>query len=123
MIKELCIKKPGRKKKQPTTIQVVGQLVELMTKKTRLTKYANHGNPIVTTYIKNIHVPNTLVDKGVAINIITVTTMEGLQLENLKPTPILLELANKSKVKPIGALDDVIVPLASWEFPVDFMVI
>jgi hypothetical protein len=53
----------------------------------------------------------------------TVTTMEGLQLGNLRPTPITLELANRSKVKPIGVLDDVIVTLASWEFTVDFMVI
>ena len=53
----------------------------------------------------------------------TVTTMEGLQLGNLKPTPITLELANRFKVKPIGVLDDVIVTLASWEFPVELMVI
>ena len=29
-IKELCLKKPGRKKKQPTKVQVVGQLAELI---------------------------------------------------------------------------------------------
>ena len=52
-----------------------------------------------------------------------VTTMKGLQLENLKPTPVLLELDDRSKVKPIGVLDDVIVTLASWEFLIDFMVI
>ena len=53
----------------------------------------------------------------------TFTTMEGLQLGNVRPTPITLELAHRSKVKPIGVLDDVIVTLASWEFPIDFMVI
>ena len=53
----------------------------------------------------------------------TITTMEGLQLGNLSPTPISLELADRSKVKPIGVLEDVIVTLASWEFPMDFMVI
>ena len=52
-----------------------------------------------------------------------VTTMEELQLGNLRPTPISLELADRSRVKPVGVLDDVIVTLASWEFPVDFMVI
>ena len=62
MIKELCIKKPGRKKKKPTTIQIVSQLAELMTGKSRLTKYANPIDPIVTTYIKNIPISNTLVD-------------------------------------------------------------
>ena len=119
-IKKLCLKKPGRKKKQPTKIQVVGQLVELISNRPRLTKY---GNPILTAYIKKISVPNTLVDQGDSINIMTVTTMEGLQLGNLRPTPITLELVDRYKVKPIGVLDDVIVTLASWEFPMDFMVI
>ena len=40
MIKELCLKKPRRNKKQPTKIQVVGQLVELISNRTRLKKYA-----------------------------------------------------------------------------------
>ena len=122
-IKELSLKKPGQKRKQPTKVQVVGQLAELISNKPRLTKYENPGNPIVTSYIKQIPVPNTLVDQGASINIMTVTTMEGLQLGNLRPTPITLELADRSKVKPIGVLDDVIVTLTSLEFPVDFMVI
>ena len=104
-------------------VQVVGQLVELMTNKPTLLKYGNRGNPIVTTYIKQIPIPNTLVDQGAAINIMMITTMEELQLGNLRPTPISLELADRSRVKPVGVLDDVIVTLASWEFPVDFMVI
>ena len=49
--------------------------------------------------------------------------MEELQLGNLRPTPISLELVDRSRVKPIGVLDDVIVILASWEFLVYFMVI
>ena len=122
-IKELCLKKPGRKKKRPIRVQVIGQLAELISNHPRLIKYGNLGNPIVTSHIKHIPIPNTLVDQATAINIMTVTIMEGLQLENLKPTPIMLELANRSNVKPIGVLDDVIVTLASWGFPVDFMVI
>ena len=47
----------------------------------------------------------------------TVTTMEELKLGNLRPTPISLELADRTRVKPVGVLDDVIVTLASWEFP------
>jgi hypothetical protein len=53
----------------------------------------------------------------------TLQTMEQLQLLNLHPTPIVLELADRSKIKPEGVLDDVIVSLDSWEYPVDFMVL
>ena len=113
-IKELCLKKRGRKRKQPTKIQEVGQLAELITNQPRLLKYGNPGNPIVTAYIKQIPIPNTLVDQGDAINIMTAMTMEELKLGNLRPTPISLELVDRSKVKLVGFLDDVIVTLASW---------
>ena len=49
----------------------------------------------------------------------TVTTMEELKLGNLRPTPISLDLVDRSRVKPVGVLDDVIVTLASWEFLID----
>ena len=35
----------------------------------------------------------------------------------------MIELADKSVISPVGSLDDVIVTLASWEYPVDFLVI
>ena len=98
-------------------------MAELISSQPRLIKYGNSRNPILTAHIKHIPIPNTLVDQGVAISIMTVTTMEGLHLGNLKPTPITFELADRSKVKPIGVLDDIIVTLASWEFLVDFMAI
>ena len=66
-------------------------MTELISHKPRLRKYGNPRNPIVTTYIKQIPVPNNLVDQGAEINIMTITTMEGLQLGNLRPTPITLE--------------------------------
>jgi hypothetical protein len=53
-----------------------------------------------------------------------VTTLEELQLKPLlRPTPTILELANKTKVIPEGILDDIIVTLASWEYLEDFLVI
>ena len=41
----------------------------------------------------------------------------------LRPTPIILELTDKTKVIPEGILDDIIVTLSSWEYPIDFIVI
>jgi hypothetical protein len=53
----------------------------------------------------------------------TIQTMEQLNFPNLHPTPTILELADRSKIKPEGVLDDVIVSLDSWEYPIDFMVL
>jgi hypothetical protein len=35
----------------------------------------------------------------------------------------MIELADKSVISPTGSLDDITVTLASWEYPVDFLVI
>ena len=42
---------------------------------------------------------------------------------NLQHTTIVLELADRSKVTPEGILEDIIVSLDSWEYPVDFLVL
>ena len=54
----------------------------------------------------------------------TTAVLEVLQLRQfLQPTPSILELANHTTVKPVGVLDDIIVSVASWEYPVNFMVV
>ena len=41
----------------------------------------------------------------------------------LRPTLSILEVTDHTMVKPVGVLDDIIVSVASWEYPIDFMVI
>jgi len=124
MVRELCLKKPGRKQKDPPTIHVIGQLSNYISDYSLPPKFANPGNPVVTICINEIPIGNTLVDLGAAINVMSMTTMQRLQLYNLlRPTPTILELADRSTVKPVGALDDITVTVASWEYPVDFLVL
>jgi hypothetical protein len=123
-IKELCIKKPSRKQKDPPMIHLVGQLSNYISETPKIVKYANPGNPIVSVTINDASIGNTLVDLGAAINIMTSNTVELLQLNQfLRPTPTILELADITTIKPAGVLDDILVTLASWEYPVDFMII
>ena len=77
-IRDLSIKKPRRKRKQPSTIQVGGKATVLISNHFQIGKYANPGNPIVIAYINNIPIPNTLIDQGAAINIMTIDTMKEL---------------------------------------------
>ena len=79
-------------------------------------KYVDPGIPRVTTIINNIPIPNTLIDFGAAINVMTLETMKTLQLTNLQLTPIVLELADRSKFIPEGILEEIIVSLNSWEY-------
>ena len=49
--------------------------------------------------------------------------MEQLKLPNILYIPTLLQLADRSVIKPDGVLEDILVSLDSWEYPVDFMIL
>ena len=53
----------------------------------------------------------------------TIETVRKLGLTNLKPTPTILELADRSTIKPEGILDDLIISVDSWEYPTNFLVL
>lgn len=78
---------------------------------------------MIFVQIGDILVSNVLIDLGVAINVMTKQTMDQLGLVHIRPTPTMLELANRSKIKPEGMLDDVVVSIDSWEYPTDFIVL
>eukprot|EP00253_Pinus_taeda_P013839 PITA_13839 len=122
-IKELSLKRPGRKPRDTRKIHLVGKIANIMMGKVSMQKYVDPGSPIVKTTINGVEIPNTLIDLGAAINIISRQTMEQLKLPNLLFTPTLLQLADRSIIKPDGVLEDISVSLDSWEYPVDFMIL
>ena len=82
-------------------------------------KYTDPRNPVVTIHISNVLVSNVLIDLGASINVMTKKTMDQIRLSNICPTPTVLELADRSKIKLEGVLDDVIISLDSWKYPID----
>ena len=50
IVRELCLKKLGRKKKDPPTIHYIGQLVDALFDHP-MEKYGDLGNPVVTISI------------------------------------------------------------------------
>eukprot|EP00253_Pinus_taeda_P008796 PITA_08796 len=86
-------------------------------------KYVDPGSPIVKTHINGVEIPNTLIDFGAAINIMSTQTMEQLKLPNLLFTPTLLQLVDRSIIKLDGVLEDISVSLDSWDYPMDFMIL
>jgi hypothetical protein len=124
MIKELCGRNPVIKIKDPSsTVCVVGALFDLILGRQELIKYADPGNPIVTFQIQGCSFPNTLVDFGAAINILTMETYNTLGFDSFEPTAIMLQLADRSIVQPVGTLHDIAISVNSWEYPTDFLII
>ena len=83
---EACLKKLGRKKKDPTTVHVVGQLADIMLEKLIIPKYSDPGSPVVNVIINGQSVKNDLIYLGAAINIMTKDTMKKLKIEGLRST-------------------------------------
>ena len=73
-MKDICVKKPGRKTKDPLTVHVMGDLSALMSRKTPLVKYGDPGHPTVIVQIGKMIISQVLVDLGAAINIMTLET-------------------------------------------------
>ena len=115
-VRDIYIKKPGRKAKDPLRVHVMGELTALMTEKYHPVKYGDPGHPTVTVQVGKNFVSKVLVDLGVAINIMTLEIAQLLQLKNLiRETPTILELADRSTVKPEGVIEDLIISVESWK--------
>jgi len=87
-------------------------------------KYLDPGSPVVDVHINGTIVPHTLIDLGAAINVMTKDTMLKINLQgSLRKTTIVMQLADCSTVTPKGIVEDVMVFIDSWEYPVDFLVL
>jgi hypothetical protein len=79
-VRDLCIKNPRRKPRDPLIVHVVGEFSELMLEKTPPIKYANPGNPTVIVKIGHTFIPDVLDDLGEAINVMPIEKTQLLQL-------------------------------------------
>ena len=123
-IKKECIRRPGRKRKDAPTINVIGQLADLMFGKLIVPKDLDPESPLVNVHINNTLVHNTLIDLGDEINVMNKDIILILNLHGfLRDTPTVLQLADISIVKPKGTLEDIIISIDSWEYPNDFVVL
>jgi len=124
LVKEKCFRHPGKRKRDASTINVIGQLFDLMLGQVICPKYLDPGSPIVDVHINGTIIPHTLIDLGAAINVMTRDTMLKLNLQgSLRKISTVLQLADCSTVTPEGIVEDVFVSLDSWEYPANFLVL
>ena len=95
IVKELCIKKPGRKSKYLPKINVIGKLVDLILGRTIPLKYDDLGNLVITIHINNISISNTLIDQEATINIMRKDILDSIGLKS-RETLTILELVDFS---------------------------
>eukprot|EP00253_Pinus_taeda_P010094 PITA_10094 len=124
LIKEKCFRNLGRHKRDAPTINVIGQLSNLMLGQIICPKYLDPGSPVVDVHINGTMVPHTLIDLGAAINVMTKDRILKINLQgSLRKTTTVLQLADYSKVTLEGIVEDVMISIDSWKYPADFLVL
>ncbi|GKC77772.1 reverse transcriptase domain-containing protein [Tanacetum coccineum] len=67
--------------------------------------------------------PNPKADLGASINLMQYSLYAKLSLETLKPTKMSVRLADKSFQYPVGIVENMLVEVGKFTFPVDFVIL
>jgi len=86
-------------------------------------KYNDPSCPIISIVIRDQLIHRALLDLRANVNLIPFTDYERLGLGELKPTKIIIQLADRSTRLPRGIVEDVLIRVGEFIYPVDFVVI
>ena len=85
-------------------------------------KYKDLGCPTISVNIGGISVEKALLDLRASVNLLPYSMYKQLGLGELKPTSITLSLADRSIKIPKGTIEDVLIQVDRFYYPVDFIV-
>ena len=86
-------------------------------------KYKDPGCPTISVNIGGICVEKALLDLGASVNLLLYSMYRQLGLGELKPTSITLSLTDWSIKIPKGTVEDVLIQVDKFYYPVDFVVL
>ena len=72
---------------------------------------------------KNHHFSKVLYDLGVSINLMPMSVFKKLGIGKARPTTMTLQLVDRSITYPEGKIEDVLVKVDKFIFPVDFIIL
>ena len=86
-------------------------------------KYKDLGCPTISVNIGGTSVEKALLDLGASVNLLPYSMYKQLGLGELKPTSITLSLADRFIKIPKGTIEDVLIQVDKFYYPVDFVVL
>jgi len=86
-------------------------------------KYKDPSCPPISILIGGQVIHRALLDLGASVNLLPLTVYKILRVGELTHTKIVLQLANKSTRVPRGVVEDVLIKVGEFIFPVDFVVL
>ncbi|GJZ15948.1 retrovirus-related pol polyprotein from transposon TNT 1-94 [Tanacetum coccineum] len=81
------------------------------------------GNFVIPCNVRGLKYMDALVDQGSDVNIMPLSTYNRLTDKNLVKTDIRLSLASQSHIQPLGIAEEVLVKIAGFIYPVDFVIL
>ena len=119
-LKDLCTVKRGLNvNKKAFLTEQVSAIIQCKTP----IKYKDPSCPTISVNIGGICVDKALLDFGASVNLLPYSMYKQLGLGELKPTTITLSLADRSVKIPKGIVEDVLVKVDKFYYPVDFVVL
>ena len=85
-------------------------------------KMKDPGSFTIPCSIRKYEFKKALCDSGSNINLMPLSVVQRLSLGELTPTTIILQMVDRSMAQPEGVLEDVLVKVGKFIFPVDFVV-
>ena len=86
-------------------------------------KYKDPGSPTISVNIGGTCIDKSLLDLGASVNLLPNSVYKQLGLGELKPTNITLSLADRLVKIPKWIVEDVLVKIDKFYYPVDFVVL
>ena len=119
-LKDLCMVKRGfNVNKKAFLTEQVSAIIECKT----LVKYKDPGCPTISVNIGGTCVEKALLDLGASVNLLPFSMYKQFGLGELKPITITLSLADRSIKIPKGTVEDVLIQVDKFYYPVDFVVL
>ena len=88
-----------------------------------LLKYKDLGSPTISVNIGGTCIDKALLDLGASVNLLSYSMYKQLGLGELKSTNITLSLADRLVKIPKGIVEDVLVKVDNFYYPMDFVVL
>ena len=119
-LKDLCTVKRGLNVNRKAFLtEQVSAIIECKTPM----KYKDPGCPTISVNIGAPCVEKALLDLGASVNLLPFSKYKKLGLGELKPTTITLSLADRSIKIPKGTVEDVLIYVDKFYYPMDFVVL
>ena len=119
-LKDLCTVKRGLSvDKKAFLTEQVSAIIQCKTP----VKYKDPGCLTISVNIGGTCVEKALLDLGANVNLLPYSMYKQLEFGELKPNSITLSLADRSIKIPKGTLEDVLIQVDKFYYPVDFVVL